>query len=470
VASGTLNPVGKNNKARRAAKAKVKAQTRAQRTAGGPQYGSGHHGPGQQPPKDNEPLFTQSELVTNLWLIAARAFGGNDEQVARSVSSLAQFPSTAVDAAAEDLLIGQINAIWANGWQPTELVRQGRRGCSSASASRLINLAVAIDHANRRANTLDSRWIAQVDGLGLPAVNGRPGWIDRWVDEEALDRAEALGVVVDALNNLLRLGPLEPVLPPPGSDHATPGSNRYGRTIAAFGAQSDPVLVRIRALLAQAESTSFEAEAIAFTAKAQELMTRHAIDVALVTGGAGLPHEQPVQIRVPIDPPYADAKSLLLQIVAEAGRCRAVFHPRVALSTIVGLPGDVAGVELLFTSLLIQAQTALADAARHSQAGGRTRTQSYRSAFLLAYSGRIRDRLTEINEAVYAEVEAEQGSAFLPVLRAQSDVIDEFMSTQFGEMVSAPVRGGYDAAGWASGRAAADMAQLSFGDLTENDQ
>lgn len=38
---------------------------------------------------------------------------------------------------------------------------------------------------------------------------------------------------------------------------------------------------------------------------------------------------------------------------------------------------------------------------------------------------------------------------------------------RFGETVSTQVRGGYDAAGWAGGRVAADRAKLTFGDLTE---
>jgi len=171
-------------------------------------------------------------------------------------------------------------------------------------------------------------------------------------------------------------------------------------------------------------------------------------------------------IRVPIDAPYADVKALLLQIVAGNSRCRASFMPSIGMSRIVGFPDDVAAVEMLFTSLLVQAQSALAAAAKRSAAGSRARSQPYRSAFLIAFANRIGDRMREINEAVLAEVVAEQGSSFLPMLRSQSDAIDDFMAEQFGEMTSAPVRGGYDAAGWASGEVAADNARLNAGHLT----
>ena len=49
------------------------------------------------------------------------------------------------------------------------------------------------------------------------------------------------------------------------------------------------------------------------------------------------------------------------------------------------MPSDLAAVELLFTSLLVQAQTAL------MRAPGSSR--SYRSSFLFAYAARIGERL-----------------------------------------------------------------------------
>ena len=100
------------------------------------------------------------------------------------------------------------------------------------------------------------------------------------------------------------------------------------------------MLDRVRALLAQAESTTFEAEAETFTAKAQQLMTRHAIDMAMVSAGSRRA-ERPDTIRIAIDDPYLAAKSLLLQLVAASSRCRAVFHQRFAMSSVVGFAADL---------------------------------------------------------------------------------------------------------------------------------
>jgi Protein of unknown function (DUF2786) len=342
--------------------------------------------------------------------------------------------------------------------------------CGSTAGNRARYIVKAASPApppiGRRAVTLDHRWIRHVNQLELPAADGREGWLARWIRNEGLDRAKALASVTDVLANVLFLPRLDVLLPPPGSPGVAPGPSTI-RPDSAVGAENDPILARIRNLLAKGESSTFEAEAIAFTAKAQELMTRHAIDAAMVSDRTGSSNEKPLTVRIAVDPPYTDAKSFLLQTVAEAGRCRAVVHRELAMSTVVGFDRDVTGVEMLFTSLLLQAQTALNGAARHAPAGTRTRSQSYRSAFLLAYSNRIGERLREINAAVYAEAQAENGSAFLPVLRSRSEAIDEFMTERFGETVSSPVRSGYDAAGWASGRVAADNARVNLADLNE---
>jgi hypothetical protein len=222
----------------------------------------------------------------------------------------------------------------------------------------LVSFAIAADHAGRPAAEFDARWIAQIEALPLPAVH-QTAWIDHWLAHEQLDSGEAIVTIADALGNMTRLPRLETLIPPAGT--------RASSVASAPSAGADPILERIRALLAKAESTTFEAEAIAFTAKAQQLMTRHAIDAAVLAGQTHGKGEGPGAIRVPVDNPYVNVKSLLLQTVAEAGRCRSLIHGRLGLSTVVGLAEDLVAVEMLFTSLLVQAQTALAGAGARSK-------------------------------------------------------------------------------------------------------
>jgi len=464
--------MGRNSKQRRAAKARARA-----RSAGGSQgratpprdgsgvghaYGRPFGSPGPGWPDDG--MADPDELAVDLLKEVVLYRVDTGVTPPRALRMLTDLPIPAVDRATETLLLDLVDMLWQRGWQPAEVHRQGRRGCSIAAGGRLVGHAIAADHVGRRSTTLDHRWVEQIERLDLPPSDGRPGWVGRWVQTEQLHRDRAAAAIVEVLADLYVLPRLDPILPQPGSSATGIGPTEV---IDLSGAEADPVLQRIRALLAQAESTTFEAEAEAFTAKAQELMTRHAVDAAIVAAASSRPGDaaRPVAVRLPVDAPYVDAKSLLLQIVASATRCRSVFHADLGLSTVVGFPDDVAAVELLFTSLLLQAQRALAEAAAGARAGTRQRGTSFRSAFLLAYAQRIGQRLDAINEAVYAEAEQVEGPAFLPVLRSRQQAVDAEVDERFGELSASRVRGGYDLLGWASGEAAADQARLNAGHL-----
>ena len=191
-------------------------------------------------------------------------------------------------------------------------------------------------------------------------------------------------------------------------------------------------------------------------------MTRHAIDEAMVSADANR-SERPLTIRVPIDDPYIDAKSRLLHFVAKHSRCRSVHFQHFAMSSVTGFAGDVAATEMLFTSLLVQAQTAMHATAAAAPAGTRARSRAFRSAFLFAYAERIGERLAEINADVIERTEVESNRSILPVLAARSSVVDAAVDEMYGDLTSSRARRGFDAAGWASGSDAADRARLDPG-------
>ncbi len=117
----------------------------------------------------------------------------------------------------------------------------------------------------------------------------------------------------------------------------------------------DRALRRIRGLLAKAESTEFPDEAESLTAKAQELMTRHAVDAALLEAGPSPTDGRAVDTRrVHVQDPYVRAKMQLLAAVAEANDVRVVWYSSLGIANLVGGRADLAAVELLFTSLLLQ--------------------------------------------------------------------------------------------------------------------
>jgi hypothetical protein len=220
-------------------------------------------------------------------------------------------------------------------------------------------------------------------------------------------------------------------------------------------APSDDVLRKVRSLLAKAESTTFPGEAEALTAKAQQLMDRHAIDRAVLAASMAGPGRGPEGRSVPIEAPYAREKFLLLGAVARANRCRAVLDRHSKVATVVGFPEDRETVELLFTSLLVQATSAmLAEGDRPT-----TRTRRYRQSFLVAFASRIGDRLREADDAVVAEADADHGGSVLPVLASRAAAVDEHLERAFPHLRSMRFQP-RDRAGFAAGVDAADRADV----------
>ncbi len=133
--------------------------------------------------------------------------------------------------------------------------------------------------------------------------------------------ATALRTVVEVLGVLVWLPLIQAVLPPP-SEWQFIQSSSHSRA----GGVDEGTLAKVRALLAKAESTNFEHEAAALTAKAQELMSRHAIDEAMARGASGGSRDTPLIRRLPVDDPYAGPKSTLLAVVAAANGVRTVWY------------------------------------------------------------------------------------------------------------------------------------------------
>ncbi len=345
-----------------------------------------------------------------------------------------------------------IASAWQHGWQPRELVREMRRDVSK-DAAHLVTIAIVVDDRNRVDQTRHPRWCSQIDLLTrtTEADDVGDGWLERWIDGVGGDQVT---VVDEVLQALAALHGLHRLIPPPGETE----------TDAVFDTDDtdadDPVLAKVRALLAQAESTTFPAEAEAFTAKAQALMSRHAIDEAMVRHAAGNAG-RPVSIRLPIDDPYVSEKADLLHVVAEAGRCQAIHLTRYAMSTVVGDAVDVRRVELLFTSLLLQAQAALNHESARDGAGSHRRSRRFRAAFLAGYAYRIGDRLIEERD----RAESESGADVLPVLARQSQAVDDEIERLFGATLTRTGGKSRDRSGWNAGTDAADRARLHDGGL-----
>ncbi|MET8897960.1 DUF2786 domain-containing protein [Streptomyces albogriseolus] len=317
---------------------------------------------------------------------------------------------------------------WQRGWQPADVVRVVRRELDETHV-RLVGSLIRA-RARRDGRARGARWEAQLEEL--PEAEGFAPRGDRFSYATA---------VLELYRLLLRLPALEPLdeaaAPSPAGRERKPESRMLGR---------------IRALLAKAEATGFPEEAEALSAKAQELMARHSIDEALLAARAPAT-EGPDAVRIGVDPPYEQAKAVLLDAVASANHCRAVWNEPFDFSTVVGFAPDLEAVELLFTSLLVQATTAMTKAEAAQRAGGRKRTKTFRQSFLAAYAHRVGARLA-------AAAEGPVSDDLLPVLASREVAVAARADRLFPETTTTRLRGVSDAAGWAEGVRAAEEARV----------
>ena len=294
-------------------------------------------------------------------------------------------------------------------------------------------LVTALNEHSLAGDRADADWRARIDAI----EHQRP------VGAQDID-AVAAGLGLAAL--LLRA----PVL---GQDAAK--SRRTGASEAEH-----PKWRQVRTLLAKAESTDFGPEAEALVAKAQELVSRYALERLMESEdgragddpGAG---RQPVSRRLWLDRPYVRAKSVLVHEVAGVNHCRSALAERFGFVLLVGDAADLDAVDLLVTSLLMQAEVAMTRLGRSSGgAGRRARSRSFRQSFLLAYAQRIGERLGQAERTALAG-----RTAALPVLRDHDRRVAGAFETMVPHTVGRPVPVG-DLAGYDAGIAAADLAVL----------
>jgi uncharacterized protein DUF2786 len=412
------------------------------------------------------------DLVDDVVDAALSSWASRDARgLDNAVTVLAAGPSSPdgpaeVDRALGRRLVDAVGNAWGRGWQPADLVRVIERQLGRRHGRLGID---AIVHDTRRyePGAVPPRWRAQVDDLA-GAGDGRAGegrlgdgWVGdgRWaVAGQGAERPAAIRTVIETLSLLGRLPSVPKLGPAPGDAGVGTGAGTGSGAAHPGRVGVDPrILHRVRSLLAKAESTTFPDEAEALTAKAQELMARHAIDVVVLDAGRPGGGPQVGGRRVAVDDPYAGPKAMLLEAISAANRCRSVWSKGFGYATVFGTEGDLDAVELLYTSLLVQAARAmLAEGDGPGRASGRTR--SFRQSFLVAFATRIGTRLREAVDAA-TEAYADHHDTLLPVLADRREAAEAACDETFPRVRSTSVSAN-DWWGWQAGNDAAEAAQL----------
>ncbi|MGW7060757.1 DUF2786 domain-containing protein [Streptomyces sp. NPDC054904] len=392
---------------------------------------------------------------------AAALYAQDDAGLDTGASLLAAAPGGWGGTGRELLARGEayVRQAWERGWRPADVLRLVRRDLEDLHLGITADMIAA---EARRYARLPERWTDAEVWWARPGTgpegdrDGDAGYAEQLARRAKADRFTLATAVLEVFRLLIRLPSIEPVGPLPGDPVDA----------LAEHAHIEPrMLGRIRALLAKAEATTFPEEAEALSAKAQELMARHTVDEVLLAVRGGAPAQVPGACRIGVEPPYEEAKAVLLDAVAGANRCRAVWNSGFEFSTVVGFESDLEAVELLYTSLLVQGTAAMTRAEAAQRAGGRKRTKTFRQSFLLAYASRLGRRLAETAEHATAEHAAGERAAggapaHLPALVARDVAVTSRADEMFPRTTTTRLRGATDHAGWEDGTAAADAAHV----------
>jgi uncharacterized protein DUF2786 len=358
------------------------------------------------------------------------------------LAALSTYPPELVDPGANVAFDRALANTWPQGWLPYDLFQTVRRNLDPLAATLIVD-AIAAETATYAPSTVHPRWRQQLADIGATVWwDPSSPHLSQWAARHSQRRAVATTNVLRVLSELMSLPKLPVILP-------LPGTSTVNATTSA--GVDHKMLARVRALLAKAESTEFPDEADALSAKAQELMNRYAFDRALLMLTVQEP-QSATSRRLWLDNPYVTAKFQLVSVIAHANRSRAVYYRELGFVALIGDELDLEIVELLSTSLLVQATKAMV--------AEQSRSRSYRHAFLIAYSGRIGERLRGAQELP-------RDDRLRPVLASREQAVDDLFNTLFTRTVTKSVSVS-NAEGWGAGRAAADHANLTVDRPTLN--
>jgi hypothetical protein len=181
----------------------------------------------------------------------------------------------------------------------------------------------------------------------------------------------------------------------------------------------DRALRRIRGLLDKAESTTFEGEREDLMAKATELMSDYGINEAMANA-RGQIREKIIKKMIQIGNPYSYDKTTLLNWLAVELNCTVINYKRRVVhvsAMIIGYESDVARLEMLYTSLLMQALRQLRNVRPPGPRVVAAWTREFRQNWFQGFNIRVAARVRESEKRAAQKFDSEHGSGgTLPVL------------------------------------------------------
>jgi phosphopantetheinyl transferase (holo-ACP synthase) len=221
-------------------------------------------------------------------------------------------------------------------------------------------------------------------------------------------------------------------------------------------------LDKVQKLLNKAERSSTEEEASAFFAKAEDLMTRWAIDDAMLRAAGKLDKENIEQRQVKVPSTYFSADMILASRIGRVHNVKLLQNKPMRYIVLIGFTSDIEHVVQLYTLLRIQAvRFAQKGLDEHESKAWMTGMEQYvwRRSFREGFAERVGDRLREQVRSTTTEAKKTHGSGMELVLVDKKKQVDDYYDG-ISKGKARARRERYSNAGGAAGRAAGNSADL----------
>jgi hypothetical protein len=229
-------------------------------------------------------------------------------------------------------------------------------------------------------------------------------------------------------------------------------------------------LDRIRALLAKAESTDFTEEAESYRAKAMTLIAQFGIDQALLHADDPAKNRMVAGNRVfQVHNPFGKDKASLLSRIVQTlgGRCVWLHKPEGRKQTwtelhVFATEADLARIDLLFTSLLVQCTTEML---RESKVNvdARWQPRKWKADFLYGFTSEIHDRLWNAEQRAKKQAQSERAAGKVSVelvLVDKSKLVDKAVEFFYPTLTKRTNKARELGIGYYNGRSAGARADL----------
>lgn len=203
--------------------------------------------------------------------------------------------------------------------------------------------------------------------------------------------------------------------------------------------------------------------------RAMALMAAHGVDEMMISSRKAAQTDELIRYRIPMTDPYSREKMMLAAAIGRALGCRSTYKYRgraVSSITFFGFRSDIKRVELLYTSLLLQAVRAVRQERPRWWAPTAAETRSFRKNFLAGFANRVETRLMLAEQAARDDYDrehtnAEAGTAL--VLSTRTTQVNRFYEGEIDGVKFTKSRARHGGDGSYEGRRAGEEADLGGG-------